>query len=213
MKIDEIAQRIVTSFNEENTLALKNATMEMIWEIDENESMFSIVECPYIVAKGLYFMLTEDYLSVDNKMAVVKLAYFCCLRNYLNNMNKKKGDAGCEDLVSGCKLAMVLISMQTQYLMYGVIVRQTDYVNPQTHLRNQMLLFGGIAKESEINQCIFPLEDVINGYFREIYAELDGNLPTGKNLVMLKETCTSVIEDIETMISINFKESWIERMM
>jgi len=208
MNIDETAQKIVSSFNANNNVMLKEETKEMLRQINYYESMFSVVKRPYLVAKSLYFMLTEDYLTEDNQISVIKLTYFCLLNNYLKNMDSKPGDFEYEDLVSGCKLALVLISMQNQYLMYSVIAGQALYINPETHIRNQVLLFGGIAKESELAHCNFPLEDIINKYYVDIFRELNSHLPTGKDLAMLKEKCTPIIKNIKTSISVNLNDSW-----
>ena len=85
MNIDEIAQRIVSDFNAENDEMFKVGTKEMLHKMKHYESMFSVVKHPYLVAKSLYFILTEDYLSVDEQISAVKLAYFCLLNNYLKN--------------------------------------------------------------------------------------------------------------------------------
>jgi hypothetical protein len=208
MKIEETAQRIISAFKTENAQILKDEAKEMLRQINYYESMFSIVKHPFLVAKSLYFMLTEDYLSEDNQMSVIKLTYFCLLKNFLKNCNSKPGDAEYEELVSGCKLALVLISMQNQYLMYSVIAGQAGYINPDTHIRNQVLLFGGIAKEAEIVHCNLPLEDIINKYYTNIFKELDNHLPTGKDLALLQEKCIPVIKSITTHISVNLNDSW-----
>ena len=205
MNIDEIAQRIVSDFNAENDEMLKVDTKEMLHKMKHYESMFSVVKRPYLVAKSLYFILTEDYLSVDDQMSAVKLAYFCLLNNYLQNADKKETDSEYEDLISGCKLALVLFSMQNQYLMYSVIAGQAGYINPETHIRNQLFLFGGIVKDAEYSHSIFSLEDVINKYFAGIFKELYNHLPTERDLAELKEKCTPVIKSIKTSISINLK--------
>ena len=206
--IDQTAQKIVSAFRTENAQMLKEETKEMLRQINYYENIFSVVKHPYLVAKSLYFILTEGFLSEENQMSVIKLAYFCLLNNYLKNSNSKSGDAEYEELVSGCKLALVLISMQNQYLMYSIIADQAGYINPETHIRNQVLLFGGIAKESEIVQCNFPLEDIINKYYENIFKELNLHLPTGKDLAILKEKCTPVINNIKTSISVNLNDRW-----
>lgn len=206
MKIDEIAQKIISSFNAEDDVMLKANTKIMLHQIRHYESMFSVVKQPYVVAKSLYFMLTEDYLSTDEQMSAVKLVYFCLLNNYLKNSDKKPVDSEYEDLVSGCKLALVLFSMQNQYLMYSIISGQAGYINPETHIRNQLFLFGGIVKEAVISHSVFPLEEIINRYFTGIFKELYNHLPTGRDLAILKENCTPVIKNIKTSISINLKE-------
>lgn len=210
MNIDEIAQKIVSSFNTENSEMLKKETQNMVFQIKNYESMFSVVRKPYLVAKSLYFMLTEDYLSEDNQISCVKLAYFCLLKNYLENIDKKPCDLEYEDLVKGCKLALVLISMQNQYLMYSVIAGQASYINPQTHIRNQVLLFGGIVKEAEMAHCSFPIEDVINKYFVDIYKELYLHLAVGNDLAILKEKSTPVIKNIKTSVSVNLKSGLLD---
>ncbi len=206
MKIDEIAQKIIYSFTDENDTMFKENTKNMLHQIRYYESMFSVVKFPYLVAKSLYYILTEDNLTVEEQMSCVKLSYFCLLNNYLKNADKKNVDAEYEDLVSGCKLALVLISMQNQYLMYSIIAGQARYINPETHIRNQILLFGGIIKEAELSHSNFPLEEVINMYFTNIFKELYNYLPTGRDLAALKENCTPVIKSIKTDISLNLKE-------
>lgn len=206
MNIDEIAQNIVSAFNAGDKEKLKIETEQMLNKIDRDENMFSIVKRPYIVAKSLYFMMTEDFLSEDEQIACVKLAYFCLLKNYLKNKDRKMSEPEYEDLVSGSKLAIVLISMQYKYLIYSVIAGQAHYVNPYTHMRNQILLFGGIVKEAEISHCNYPLEEVIRRYFTDIFKESYSQLPSGKDLLILKENSDKVIKNIETNIRDNFKE-------
>ena len=53
MNIDETAQKIVSSFNAENYVMLKEETKEMLRQIKYNEGMFSVVKRPYLVAKSL----------------------------------------------------------------------------------------------------------------------------------------------------------------
>lgn len=80
MNIDKIAEEIVNQYLEEvyldekytgkNRDAMLQSTREykkqaikkMLHQMDYDESMFSVVEHPYTVAKSLYFMLTEDSL-------------------------------------------------------------------------------------------------------------------------------------------------------
>lgn len=165
MNIDEIAEKIVSSFNAENNVALKEGAKYMLYKINKEECMFSVVKQPYLVAKSLYFMLTEDYLSEDEQISCIKLAYLCLLNNYIKNKDKKTIEPEYENLVSGCKLAIVLISMQGRYLMYSVIAEQAGYINPDVHIRNQMLLFGGIVKEAKIANYNFASEEIIDNYF------------------------------------------------
>ena len=208
LSIDQLAENIVSSFNADDRATLKETTKFMLHKMKYHEGMFSVVKRPYIVAKSLYFMLTEDYLSEENQMSVIKLTYFCLLKNFLENCTSKQSDPGYEELVSGCKLVLVLISMQNQYLMYSVIAGQAGYINPDTHIRNQVLLFGGIAKEAEISHRIFPLEDIINKYYANIFKELNTHLPTGKDLASLKEKCIPVMKNIKTSISVNLNDRW-----
>ena len=210
MNIDEIAQKIVSSFNAGDKVSLKQWTKFMLLKIRKEESMFSVVKTPYLVAKSLYFMLTEDYLSEDDQMSAVKLSYFCLLKNFLKNMDKRQGDSKYEDLVLGCELAVVLISMQNQYLMYSIIMGQAKYLNPEQHIRNQILVFGGIAKEANLSHCNFFLEDVINRYFVDIFDELYSNLPTGSSLALIKEKAIPVINAVENSISAHLKENWFD---
>lgn len=214
MNIDEIAQNIVSSFKSGNNEMLKQETKKMLHQMDYDESMFSVVKRPYLVAKSLYFMLTQDYLTEDEQMSTIKLCYFCLLKNYLQNVDKRAEEPEYENLVCGCKLALVLLSMQNQFLTFSVIAGLGLFVNPQTHVRNQVFLFAGIAKEADDAKSLFHLEDVINDYYVDIYKELNSHvhIPIGRELTMLKESCTPVVKDIERDIRINFKESpdWMD---
>ncbi|MBR5831707.1 MAG: hypothetical protein IKY79_03740 [Bacteroidales bacterium] len=234
MNIDEIAEEIVFSFWDEKHLeeysgsnrdsllqriqeTKKQAIKNMLYQMHYEESMFSVVERPYIVAKSLYFMLTEESLSDEEKASAIKLCYFCLLKNYLKYKDMMPIDLEYGDLVSGCKLALVLISMQTQYLMYSIIMGQANYINPQAQIKNQILLFGGIIKDAETfvtTDYIWPMEDLIKDYFLDIYKELDShlNLPIKSNLLMHKEKYTPIIKNITTSISGNLKESsdWMD---
>ena len=208
MNIDEIAQNIVNAFRGDNDILLKQETKKMLHQMDFDESMFSVVKYPYLVAKSLYFMLTQEYLSDEEKMSTIKLCYYCLLKNYLQNMDRKAGESEYEDLVSGSKLALVLISMQSRFLTFSVVMGLMLFVNPQAHVRNQVLLFAGIAKESENANLVIPLEDVIKDYYEEIYNELNTHthLPIGTELTMFKESCTPVIKKIASHLRSGFKE-------
>ena len=101
--------------------------------------------------------------------------------------------------------------------MYSVIAGLADYINPQTHLRNQILLFGGIIKDAESivdTDYVWPVEDLIKDYFVDIYKELNShlNLPIRSELSMYKERCTPIIKNIATSISVNLKEppDWMD---
>ena len=179
--------------------------------MDYDEGMFSVVEEPYMVAKSLYFMLTQDYLSEEEQMSAIKLCYFCLLKNFLMNKDTTPVDLEYGDLVSGCKLGLVLISMQTKYLMYSIIAGQAHYINPEAHLKNQILLFGGIIKHADsiaTTDYLWPLESVIKDYYQDIFKELDRhiNLPTKMELTRHIENCTPVIKSIVSRIRDNFKE-------
>lgn len=201
MKIDDIAETIVSSFNEREKLKLKDATMNMLSEIKIDEGMFTVVRKPYLVAKSLYFMLTQDYLTSEEQTSVIKLVYFCLLNNYLKNCDSRPDVMEYKDLILGSKLALVLISMQNQYLMYSLLASQ-GYITPEVHIRNQILIFGGVVKDAIIrNYDILP-EDVINRYFVGIYEEINSYLPTGKELRDLKENCMPIIKNIKASIAI-----------
>ncbi len=66
---------------------------------------------------------------------------------------------------------------------------------------------SGINKQRKENAHVnFPLEDIINKYFVDIFKELRPHLPIGEQLAAIKEQSTSVIESITMDISINFKD-------
>ncbi len=204
--IDEIAQSIVSSFNTEDDAKLKEGVNKMLRFVNNYEADFAVVKRPYLIAKSLYLMLTVDDISEDDQVAIIKLTYFCLLDNYLKNMDKKPSDEGYEDLVSGCKLALVLINMQHQLIMYHIIAGMANYINPQTHIRNQILLFGGIVKEAVNLNCDSTVEDIINKYYKDIYQQISSQMPVGRDLSVVKDECTPVIKNIRFGIRDTFKE-------
>lgn len=206
MIIDELAQNIVSSLNKGDDAMLEAGTKKMLRFIDSDERSFAVVRQPYLVAKSLYFMLTEDYLNEEQQASVIKLMYFCLLNNYLNNKDCNVGDTGYADLISGCKLGLVLFMMQHEFIKYSIITGEAEYLNPDTHLRNQINLFAGVVKEAVLAKNDIPIEDVINKYFIKIYEKYNNNFPTGSALNSLKEECTSVMKNIRTSISINMAE-------
>ena len=208
MNIDEIAQQVVTAFNADNTREMRRHTELMCQKFNREEGMFSIVKRPYLVAKSLYFMLTEDYLSAEDQMECIKLAYFCLLKNFLDNKDCHPTDTGYELLVQGSKLCVVLISMQHEYLMYSVIMGEAHNVLAEKHIRNQIQLFTGIVKEAKINDYNFLAEDIINKYFQDIFTELYEHIPTGQTLYNIKNDETPAIKSMVTNISLNFKEDF-----
>lgn len=210
MNIDTIAQKIITSFNAEDFAILEQETKNMLYLINREEGMFSCVSQPFLVAKSLYFMLADSSLSEDDQTECVKLAYFCLLNNYLNTCDSRPGSPEYENLVSGCKLALVLITMQSKFLMYSVIAGEAQYINPQTHMRNQLLLFGGIVKEAKNAHFNFLIEEIVSKYFMDIYNELESYLPVGSSLLSLKEKYTQIINNIMTSIRINLNDDWLD---
>ena len=77
MSIDQLAESITSSFIVDDRATLKEMTKFMLHKMKYHEVMFSVVKRPYIVAKSLYFMWTEGYLTEEQQMSVIKLIYFC----------------------------------------------------------------------------------------------------------------------------------------
>lgn len=204
-RIDKIAQKIVSSYIGKKEEILAQNTREMLLELHRNEYAFSAVKYPYLVAKSLYYIWSSGKLIEDDQIFCVRLIYFCLLNNYLKNAESNPGEANYKNLVLGCKLAIVLISMQREYLMYDVIHR-AGYVIPETHLRNQIHLFGGIIKEAENLNYLFPVEDIIGKYFKEIFKEIYSILPVGNDLAKLRESYGPTIKRIKMDMQLSFRD-------
>ena len=84
--IEQIANEFMTAYssgNEEETSRRANIFARAI---KRDEWQFKKVEHTYAMARAMYYLLrANDRLSSDDSGAIVRLVYYCLLRNYSEN--------------------------------------------------------------------------------------------------------------------------------
>ena len=86
-------------FNKQKPIAIKR-----------DEWQFREVKHTYLIARAMYYLLrVNDRLSSEDNGAIVRLVYYCLLRNYLENKDVLSTDIKYADLISGCELAFVVM--------------------------------------------------------------------------------------------------------
>lgn len=167
--------------------------------IKKDEWQFRRVEHTYAMAKSMYYLLrVNDRLSSDDCGAIVRLVYYCLLRNYSENANTVSTDAKYADLVGGCELAFIILCKSGEFLMYRILTGALGYMPnyAQKHIVDQMRLFGGIVKEANLKGYHHILDANVSKRFKALLQEVYENIPTGEELQSYKDKCASVIKSI-----------------
>ncbi len=193
------------SGNEEETSRRANLFARAV---KRDEWQFRKVEHTYAMAKAMYYLLrVNDRLSNDDSGAIVRLIYYCLLRNYSENSDVLSTDAKYADLIGGCELAFIVICKNEEFLMYRILSGALDYLPDiaQKHVVDQMLLFGGIVKEAHEKGYHHFLDADISTLFNSLLQEVYENIPIGEELQIYKDDCASVIKAISKNLEYGFR--------
>lgn len=167
--------------------------------IKRDEWQFRKVEHTYAIARAMYYLLrVNDRLSNDDSGAIVRLVYYCLLRNYLESCNVSSTDAKYADLIAGCELAFIVMCKSGQFLIYRILVGALGYMPnfAEKYVVDQMRLFGGIVKEAHEKGFTVFLDADITMRFYKLLIEVYENIPIDEELQIYKEDCASVIKTI-----------------
>ncbi|WP_140392844.1 hypothetical protein [Parabacteroides sp. An277] len=200
-RIEECAVNLLAAYGSgDNETLLKQAKF-LAYRISRNENQFCRLTHYYIVAKALDKLLDlDDQLNFSDALygSIIKLIYYCLLRNYLEYSDLPHTDTKYADLVGGCELAFVIICENINFIMYNIIGGSLQSLPNKSEeiIRNQLLLFGGIVKNSIENHYQHFSEEQLSNRFKRDSAPLYPFLLTGDYLEVFKIGYKSTIHDI-----------------
>lgn len=205
--IEQIAKEFMTAYNSGNEAEISRGANIFAKAIKRDEWQLKKVEHTYAIAKAMYYLLrVNDRLSDNDSGAIVRLIYYCLLRNYSENNDVLSTDAKYADLIGGCELAFIVMCKSGQFLIYRILSGSLGYLPDiaQKHVVDQMFLFGGIVKEAKEKGCHYFLDTDISTRFNTLLQEVYENIPVGKELQRCKDDCTSVIKIISKELENGF---------
>ncbi len=167
--------------------------------IKKDEWQLKNVVHMYAMARAMYYLLKiSSRLSNRDHDAIVRLIYYCLLRNYSENCNTLYTDVKYADVIGGCELAFVFMCENGQFLIYQILSGVLGYLPnlAQKHVVDQMLLFGGIVKEANEKGFHHFLDTRISTHFNTLLKEVDKNIPIDTGLQIYKDGCAPIIATI-----------------
>lgn|GEM_PF-789349 len=212
LEIEKLAKNFVSAYNASNNDNIQSSMQSFLQSISRNEYQFRMTTHTYFMAKALYYLMlqeNQELISDDEYDSIVKLVYYCLLKHYYENSNIPSSDIKYEEVVNGSKLAFILIAEYFDYLKDKIMTGTLLYFPSYSflHLRNQMILFGGIVKESIENQYHFFSDENLNRMFDECSQSLFQQLPTGEALQDLKIKNLPIIKSIYTNLGYGFSDN------
>lgn len=205
--IEQIANEFMTAYNSGNEEETSRRANIFTIAIKRDEWQFREVKHTYLIARAMYYLLrVNDRLSSEDNGAIVRLVYYCLLRNYLENKDVLSTDIKYADLISGCELAFVVMCKSGQFLIYRILSGALGYMPniAQKHVVDQMFLFGGIVKEANEKGYHQFLDADISTRFSTLLQEVYENIPIGYELQKYKDDNISVIETISKELECGF---------
>lgn len=206
--IDLIANEFMDAYNSGDEEVTSRKAEVFAKAIKRNEWQFKKVEHTYAIARAMYYLLrVNNRLSDDDCGAIIRLIYYCLLKNYSENNNVLSTDDKYADVIGGCELAFIIMCKSGQFIMYRILSEALGYMPnfAQKHVVNQMFLFGGIVKEANEKGYHHFLDTDISRRFNTLLQEVYENIPLGKELQLYKDNCTSVIKTIYKDIENGFR--------
>lgn len=197
--IEQLANEFMSAYNSaDKEVTLRKADL-LMKSIKKDEWQFTKVEHTYEVARSMYYLLkVEKELSNYDYETIVRLIYYCLLKNYAQNSDVISTDVKYKDLISGCELAFIVMCRNGQFLMYRLLSGALGYMPnfTQKHIVDQMLLFGGIVKDAYDNDYHYFIDRDISNSFSSLLQEVYENIPPSEELQSYKDNCMSVIKTI-----------------
>ena len=153
-----------------------------------------------------YLLRVNDQLSDNDCGSIVRLIYYCLLRNYSENSNVASTDTRYSDVIGGCELGFVVMCKSGQFLIHRILSAALGYMPnyAQKHVLDQMFLFGGIVKEAKEKGYHHFSDTEISKHFNSLLQDIYDNIPTGEELQMYKDDCISIIKTISKDLENSF---------
>ena len=197
--VEQHANEFMTAYGSGNEESISCKANIFAKSIKRDEYQLKKVEHTYAMARAMYYLLRKnDRLSSGDREAIVRLIYYCLLRNYSENCRSQSTDAKYADLISGCELAFIVMCKSGQFLMHRILSGALGYMPnfAQKHIVDQMLLFGGIVKEAQEKGYHYSIDADISTRFNTLLQEVYENIPIGEELQKYKGDSTFVIKTI-----------------
>lgn len=205
--IEQIANKFMTAYNSWNEEEISRSADVFAKAIKRNEWQLSMVKNMYAMSQAMYYLLrVNDRLSGDDSDAIVRLIYYCLLRNYSENSDVSAADVKYADLIGGCELAFVVMCRDGRFIMYGILLGLLGYMPniAQKYVVDQMRLFGGIVKEAQEKGYHHFLDADTSASFHTLIQEVYEFIPVGDELQKYKRDNDSIIKTISKEIEVRF---------
>lgn len=214
--IEKLAKEFISEYSSGDRQSAVKTARIILREIEKDEWQFKGLAHNYAVARALYYLLSLEELSLidEEYRNIVKLAYYCLLKNYSENVDVEISDAKYSDIIGGSELAFVVICENVNFLHQQILVGALNYLPAyaQKHLLDQARLFSGIVKEAIENHYNYSLDENLSKKFRDMVQELYDNIPTDENLKSFKVGCLPVIQSIsdemENLLEFRDRDDW-----
>lgn len=205
--IEQIANKFMAAYNSGNKEEISRSADVFAKAIKRNEWQLRMVKNMYAMSQAMYYLLrVNDRLSGDDSGAIVRLIYYCLLRNYLENSDVSVSDVKYADLIGGCELAFVVMCRDGRFIMYGILLGVLGYMPniAQKYVVDQMRLFGGILKEAQEKGYHYFLDANTSASFHALMQEVYEYIPVGDELQKYKRENDSIIKTISEGIESGF---------
>ena len=205
--IEQIANKFMAAYNSGNKEEISCSADVFAKAIKRNEWQLSMVKNMYAMSQAMYYLLrVNDRLSGDDNDAIVRLIYYCLLRNYSENSDVSAADVKYAYLIGGCELAFVVMCGNGRFLMYRILSCALGYMPniAKKHIVDQMRLFGGIVKEAQEKGYHHFLDADTSASFHTLIQEVYESIPVGDELQKYKRDNDSIIKTISEGIECGF---------
>ena len=205
--IEQIANKFMAAYNSGNKEEISCSADVFAKAIKRNEWQLRMVKNMYAMSQAMYYLLrVNDRLSGDDSGAIVRLIYYCLLRNYSENSDVSAADVKYAYLIGGCELAFVVMCGNGRFLMYRILSCALGYMPniAKKHIVDQMRLFGGIVKEAQEKGYHHFLDADTSASFHTLIQEVYESIPVGDELQKYKRDNDSIIKTISEGIECGF---------
>lgn len=177
-------------------------------EIKRNEWLFRRIERTYDMSRALYCLsLLDKDLSFteDEYSSIIILIYYCSLKNFLEHKELESSDLKYAELIGASELAFVIIAEHIEALT-RILIGSLNYFPSyaQNHIRNHLMLFGGIVKDANEKHYHYFSDKDISDRFKKYSQMIYSHLPVGEHLKQFKKDCTFIVQDISKHLEDGF---------
>ena len=205
--VKSLANEFLTVYNNGNKIEISHKAKILARAIRPNEWQFRSAQNPYAMARALYYSLLEcGQLSQPDYNSIIKVIYYCLLKNFLKYNNDATNESSYGDFIGGNELGFIFLNQNGQFIIHRILVgslcMMPNYA--QKALIDQMLLFGGLANEAKEKGYNLTLDASLSKTLDSLLQEAAGFLPTGEDLRKSESDCASMIESITEEIENGF---------